>query len=290
MNNYSVAACVTLYNPGEDVISNIESYIKVVDKLFIINNCNGESIVSQLSYKYPNIHVIEYGENMGISKPLNDVLALAIGKYDFLLTMDQDSSFTEKDISLLLNETKNFNWENTLGISPKLVGYEEHIKETNPDIVWKKELIVITSGNIINVRNALCIGGFNEKLFIDEVDNEFCLRGYKKGYFSYQCSHGIYLRHQIGTPTEVVILGNVFHPPSHNYIRTYYIFRNRIYTYINYWNIDFFFMLDSYIYKTFRMLISKLFFESDKKRKIKSILYAVCDFCTGKMGKKDFRY
>lgn len=290
MNKFKIAACVTLYNPDENVINNIESYIKVVDKLYIINNQHGEYIVRHLICKYSNIDVIEYGENMGIAKPLNDVLALADGNYDYLLTMDQDSCFLENDIRLLLSEIKNFNWKKTLGIAPNLVGYTDRIDNINTIIAWNKEFFVITSGNIINVKNALVIGGFDEKLFIDEVDNEFCLRGYKKGFFSFKCVHGIYLKHQIGTPQEVALFGKVFHPASHNYIRTYYIFRNRLYTYIRYWDLDFFFMFKYYVYQTFKIFISKLLFETDRKRKLKSICLAIYDYCIGRMGKKDFRY
>ncbi len=36
-----LAACVVLYNPDKNVIKNIESYIKFVDILYIVDNCCG---------------------------------------------------------------------------------------------------------------------------------------------------------------------------------------------------------------------------------------------------------
>lgn len=44
----------------------------------------------------------------------------------------------------------------------------------------------ITSGNIINISIALSCGGFDENLFIDSVDEEFCIRCQKYGFLLYE--------------------------------------------------------------------------------------------------------
>mgnify|MGYP001072153084 FL=1 len=41
-----LAGCVILYNPNKDVIRNIESYIRYLDKLYVIDNQNGEFITN----------------------------------------------------------------------------------------------------------------------------------------------------------------------------------------------------------------------------------------------------
>ena len=158
------------------------------------------------------------------------------------------------------------------------------------DVKWEKTIKVITSGNIIDVNNAVSIGGFDEALFIDEVDHEFCFRGIKNGLFIYQCTRGIYLLHKIGNPIEIKIMGKVYHPPAHNYVRTYYIIRNRLYMIRRYWNLDIKWTINHYFGNTARLIVSKIFFEEDKYRKIKSIYYGIMDCILGRMGKKYFKY
>ena len=38
-----VAGIVTIYNPGEDIIHNIESYLHQIDKLYLIDNSEQEN-------------------------------------------------------------------------------------------------------------------------------------------------------------------------------------------------------------------------------------------------------
>lgn len=121
MSEVSLAGCVIVYNPDKDVIDNIATYIGSLEKLYVVDNGNGEIIVQQLSSKYSNITVIEHKENMGIAFSLNEVLTECNDKYTHLLTMDQDSRFTEGSIEKYLNEIINFNWSETLGIAPKII-------------------------------------------------------------------------------------------------------------------------------------------------------------------------
>lgn len=118
-----LAGCVILYNPDKDVIRNIESYIKSLEKLYIIDNQNGEFITNELKNKYDNVEIIKHSENMGIAYSLNEVLSLCQNEYTHLLTMDQDSCF---DIGIMDKYKKaipSFDWEKTLGVGPKILDY-----------------------------------------------------------------------------------------------------------------------------------------------------------------------
>lgn len=72
---YKIAGCVILYFPDNEVIENIESYITKLEHLYVVNNGGGEIIFMTLSKRYKNITLINYEENSGIAKPLNDVLS-----------------------------------------------------------------------------------------------------------------------------------------------------------------------------------------------------------------------
>jgi rhamnosyltransferase len=80
---------------------------------------------------------------------------------------------------------------------------------------------VITSGNIINLRIWKRIGEFNEQLFIDEVDHEFCYRLRNQGYNIIQI-HTCRMYHSLGINKRTLFS----HHCQHEGIRLYYIMRN----------------------------------------------------------------
>lgn len=292
MQQIKLAACVTLYHPETTTAANIKSYINAVAHLYIIDNGGGEPVIAELQ---PEIiaglgTVLSYPDNAGIARPLNDVLELCQGHYDFLLTMDQDSSFPAGTMEVFASEISRFDWEHTLGIAARGIAYDAPLPKVD-SLNWTPMYQIITSGSIINVTNALTIGGFNEDLFIDRVDQEFCLRGRNYGYISYLCPAGIYMRHQIGAPmvcTGILGLGRRELTSVHNHIRNYYIFRNKLYVLVHYWRLAPAFMLQQYVYIPLRELIRIVLFEPDKRRKLQAIARGVWDFLRGKMGKYDY--
>lgn len=144
---------------------------------------------------------------------------------------------------------------------------------------------LITSGNIISVANSIAIGGFDERLFIDEVDYDFCYRGVAKGLRLYVSSEGIYLLHSLGNMLDRKFLWRTVHCMNHNRIRKYYIARNRLFVMREHYKvlgvIDFL----RYIKGQLRLLFDVLFYEDDKLAKLRYIYYGVRDFFLGRYGK-----
>lgn len=119
---YSLAGCVILYNPEEDVRENIASYIDSLEMLYVVDNHGGTRLIEKLQQLYPHkIKALRHAENMGIAASLNEALAEARGKYDLLLTMDQDSRFYRDCMKIYAEEAQKFAWEETLGIGPERV-------------------------------------------------------------------------------------------------------------------------------------------------------------------------
>ena len=89
---------------------------------------------------------------------------------------------------------------------------------------------LITSGSLVNLKTLSAIGNFDENLFIDEVDFEFCLRAVTKGYRIIQFTH-IFLHHQLGVITYHRSLKSNKSTPRtlHSPIRLYYLTRNFLY-------------------------------------------------------------
>src|SRR4051794_7088276 len=95
-----IAAVVILYNPPETTLFNIKTYYDYVDKIFVFDNTEGAT-QSTAEYKnLPKISLYHDFENQGIAKRLNEACKIALEEnYEWLLTMDQDTCFSQDAIS-----------------------------------------------------------------------------------------------------------------------------------------------------------------------------------------------
>lgn len=286
--DYKIAGCVILYNPKMDTVDNILSYFKYIEQLYIVDNSNGD-IVGSCFADNPKVKFIQHKENMGIAYSFNEVLKDAENKYDLLLTMDQDSCFFDDSMKTYVNEIPKVDWSKTLAIGPKIVEPDFCIlaDSKKSSTKWTLAENMITSGNIISVKNALLIGGFDEDLFLDEVDSDFIYKGREAGFNIYTNETGVYLLHSLGNPSYHMFLGRRTKVQNHNEIRKYYMFRNRFVVLKKHyqtigprraWNY--------YIKANISLVRDVLFFENDKWSKLKYMATGFIDFLIGRLGKK----
>lgn len=286
--DYKIAGCVILYNPKIDTIDNILSYIRYIEQLYIIDNGGGGIVYSRFADN-PKVKFIQHKENMGIAYSFNEVLKDAEGKFELLLTMDQDSCFFDDSMKTYVNEIPKFDWSKTLAIGPKIVepDFCMSTDSKKSSTKWNLAENMITSGNIISVKNALHIGGFDEDLFIDEVDSDFIYKGREAGFDIFTNETGVYLLHSVGNPSNHRFLGLRTKVQNHNKVRKYYIFRNRFVVLKKHyqiigprraWNY--------YIKANISLVRDVLFFENDKWSKLKYMATGFIDFLIGRLGKK----
>lgn len=283
--DFKIAGCVILYNPDVNVIENIASYIHCLDILYVVNNQGGDKIAEELSQIYKGkIIYIMYQDNKGIAYSLNEVLRLAEDNYDFLLTMDQDSRFYLDSMLRFKNEISSFDWRYTLSIGSSIQDYNFN-GPLDENLSWREVSNMITSGSIVSIKNA--IGGYDEKLFIDEVDFEFCYRGRDNGFVLYANDKGIYLLHSLGSPTFHKCFGRTTKVLNHNRIRKYYIFRNRLVVLFKYAKIIGARRCWSYYIKAnIEMVRDIILYEDDKINKLKYVLLGLSDFFFQRLGKR----
>ncbi len=222
-----IVASVILYHPEKYVVQNILSYLKAVSKVYVLDNSEiyDPLVVSKIK-TIPNVHYFSNDGNKGIASALNLAADRAINDgFEWLLTMDQDSSFADK---------KFFDFFHAYSSKSDVAIFSPVHVETSYDSSKSDQPvmadIVMTSGNLLNLSIFTHVGRFKEKLFIDEVDHEYCLRARTKGY-KILVFPAVLLNHQLGK--EIKVGERTF--TTHNPIRVYYIFRNGFYIINRYW-------------------------------------------------------
>ncbi|MDQ3681807.1 MAG: glycosyltransferase [Bacteroidota bacterium] len=224
-----IAGVVILYNPSKDVVSNINSYLPFINRLYVVDNSENSalSILQDISIDEKVIYIHD-GENKGIAERLNQVVEIALAEgFERMLTMDQDSFFTQENITAYLNCVNKFNLSEKVGIFG--VEFENKLNISN-NCESEETDQLITSGSILNLKLCKEIGKFDEALFIDEVDLEFCYRLISSNYKVIKFSN-VTLNHQLGHIYFGRSLKSFKKTPRtlHSPARVYYMVRNYLY-------------------------------------------------------------
>lgn len=279
MSSNRIVGVVVLYQTCiNDFCINLCSYISNVDLLFVVLNSPVD--VSSL-HGYDKIVIIENPHNFGIAKALNQGAEMALNRgYEWLLTMDQDSSF-ENDI--FFRAFAQADKTDVAIFSPnhsiiRMNGAGDDYEESESD------LLVMTSGNIISLSAWKKIGGFEEKLFIDEVDHDYCLRAIQHGFRIIKYPN-VYLNHKLGDLKEVKFLFAKFYISQHSPTRTYYIYRNNLYVFRKYF-FSFPFLLFLRAKELIKEFLRIILFQTNRKKHLFSIIMGIRDFCRGNYGAK----
>jgi rhamnosyltransferase len=287
----SVCAVVISYQPTVEFIKNIHALAAQVDEIIIVDNCSsrsGRAIIEE-SAAGNNVTVIYNHENLGIGSALNTGIRFAKERgYEWIGTFDQDSRITSGFVKKMLNTYDLYSDKARVAIlSPQYrdqnTGRMIAGGNSSEDSLFKTLFTTMTSGNFVKVNMFDLVGCFNEDLFIDYVDHEFCLRVGYAGYSILEVN-GAILDHNLGDPTEHRVLNKIIIATNHAPHRRYYNSRNRVYLYKRYllifpaWVISDGWGLAKEIVKIF-------LFEQDRKRKAASIMKGIVDGLLGKMGK-----
>lgn len=284
MKKIPLAGVVVFYNPSLDNISNIDNYINMLDKLYIIDNTEKDI---KIKFKSNKIVYKKNKCNMGIAYALNLGAKLAIADgFDWLLTLDQDSKINSDIISKMICFLKNNKIKNLGIISPyhNIVTFEK-----KPEIKTEEKMEVMTSGNIINLNAYKKVNGFKNELFIDCVDIEYGMNLNKNNYKVLRLNY-IEMPHTLGDSKIIRFLGRDVITSNHNALRRYYMTRNTLYVNKLYKNIypDYCKML---IRSQLGQLKRVIFLEKDKINKLKMIIRGIIDYkkgITGKFGGNDY--
>lgn len=227
-------ACVVIwYNPSILEVQNIRTYNSAFEKVYIIDNSNTDN--KNLAGEITNSVYIPNRKNLGIAAALNTGCQKAYNDgFAWCMTMDQDSTWFSDFLEMYLKEFSLNQSDLTVSFAPamnlsaksfSIIGDIRRFFSKKEDLPEKQFVEnVMTSGNIINLKIWEKIGRFEEKLFIDEVDSDFCFRLISSGYRILKFNN-IFFNHTLGNPKKS------FFPMTYSYHekRCYYISRNKRY-------------------------------------------------------------
>jgi rhamnosyltransferase len=227
------------------------------------------------------------GENKGLSAALNLACRMALERQcDWMLTMDQDSSFLDSDLKALIDgmDAAEIRFGKLGIISPyHLVNKHFELMEKER---YTEARFVMTSGNLLSLRAMAETGPFEEKLFIDCIDMDYCLRLRKNGYHIVQ-DNSIRLRHSLGDFQQGKIVALPMGYSNHNPLRRYYMTRNRFFLIGKYLGFDpvlCWLQVRAMLGDVVRVLL----FEQDKSLKFRAMLTGFWHSLTNHYGKYSF--
>lgn len=279
-----IAGVVVLYNPDSTVAENISMFCNSIRKLYLVDNSPNPSLtLADTVRKCCNeVEYIHLPENEGIATALNIAACKAVEEgYEWLLTMDQDSRASINMIQNLLQVCKVVNKDAVGIIAPRYVQQTDAFQSKTSGL--EEVDVAITSGNLLNLQAFAKVGPFREDFFIDYVDHEYCLRLNSNSY-KVIINNDVVLDHKLGDSKAHNILFSTLIVSHHNYLRRYYITRNRLAVLK-----EFKYLFPKYYRNertnNLRELVKIIFFEDDKIMKIKSIIKGYKDFKENRFGK-----
>lgn len=239
----SVAAVIITYNVENNFRNRINKLKGKVHEIIVVDNGSKIETINMLKELEKDITIIYLEKNKGIAYALNKGINYSIEKgYNWILTLDHDSIVTDDMIENMLKCYGNFDKELREKVAMLVPTHVEEKEYENSNIISNEEkfskpyievLTEITSGALTKADIYKNIGLYDEKLFIDLVDHDYCLSLNRKGFKVIQVSSAV-LIHNLGESVKKNVLGLKMTPTNHSPLRRYYMSRNRHYIWEKY--------------------------------------------------------
>jgi rhamnosyltransferase len=230
-----VCGVVVTYFPPEGLPSRLKKIAEYVDDLVIVDN-SATTVVSALlvpTVAKIKARLISNPENRGIAAALNQGVDYAQANgATWVVFFDQDSEPNSEFRTELESVWSDYDERKPLGIigcNHFLAGeVNSRYPTDSPD--GKKYVqisSVITSGSAYAMTMLSALGPFKAEYFIDCVDTEYCWRARISG-FNVCITTKPLITHTIGAPTSHRIFGRTLVTWNHSPFRRYFIGRNNM--------------------------------------------------------------
>jgi rhamnosyltransferase len=242
----SIAAVVVGYNPDIQVLDDLLiSLASQVSLLILVDNGGTESFLSTRPDIKESVRYLPMEGNKGLGVALNAGFELAVAAgITYMVTFDQDSH-AEPDLIANLESAMmhaKSRDEKCIAVSPTFFDRRDGKKIAFPfyqsvDGVIKpvftsddphglvKADALITSGMFVDTQAWKEGIKYDEGMFVDFTDTEWCFRVRDRGYNLYGCLH-VEMGHALSDAPPVKIFGLSFF--RYSPVRRYFFFRNTV--------------------------------------------------------------
>ena len=287
-----VVAIIISYNPDNNLLDSVNLLKNQVEKIIIVDNGSKKEKVKNINLirdiDKEKIEVIFNEENLGIATALNIGVKEGLKQgYNWILTMDQDSKCSDNMVKKMFevyNGIDEKERRDILSIFPNFVDERIQSIEENSDMSpYEYVYADITSGNLLKAEVFDKVGFFDDSLFIDLVDTDFCMKLNEKNIKMIKVRDAI-LYHSLGESQSVKSVFGKFNTSNHSALRRYYMTRNRFYTWEKYKDLNSFTLnRDKKLFK--KEFVKIILGEKDKMNKIKMVFKGYKDYKKGIRGK-----
>jgi rhamnosyltransferase len=235
-----ISGVVVTYRPDIVLLENLRRLLKQIPAVIVVDNgSDGSSAqVVEAAGNLAGVQLIRNGTNLGIATALNVGIRRALQSGSkWVATFDQDSSIPDHYFEKLLCAYNACPASEKVGMivpGKWSAGVASQAKPAHPeDPLFSFIAAAITSGSLIKAEVFQMVGFYDDALFIDYVDVDFCLRLQKNG-FKILNATSVVLGHELGAKQTRNLFGFRLSFRIHTAWRYYYIIRNRLVLYRRY--------------------------------------------------------
>lgn len=297
-------ALVILYYPSSDQLARLAALRDACDALVVVDNTPFADAAACAAAEREGYTLIHHGNRGGIAGAYNAGLAHLFAldrKIDAVALFDQDSvvpgayfpamrAFGERFAGRPFIAGPRIFDENDQRFLPELAtnGIGVRRIEVNTSAAAASQPVrcafLISSGSFVSREAYAALGRFDEALFIDHVDTEYCFRALARNVPLYLVP-ALVLRHRIGAKVRRRIGPLDISTMNHPWTRRYYSARNAMQIAMQYGPRFPVALVPNLL--TLWQIVQVVLGESDKRAKLKGILYGLLDGFTGRLGPLD---
>jgi rhamnosyltransferase len=241
----AAAAIVVAFQPDRALIIRlIQDLAREFRIVYVMDNGGGREALTESIGSSASIQVVDMAGNKGIGVALNRGFQLAsLAGMRYVITFDQDSTPPAGLGGQLMQALERLmaGGVRIAAVGPRVIDIRQARQLEHPFMrrrmgwptaatcISTSELIdadfLITSGCLIPLAAFEAVGPFDQELFVDFVDMEWCLRARAAGYMTFGVCSAV-MPHEIGTATKASAFGMTV--LGHNPVRRYFFARNTI--------------------------------------------------------------
>ncbi|KWB60405.1 glycosyltransferase family 2 protein [Burkholderia ubonensis] len=291
----ALGALVILYHPTDAQLASLDALRRASDALLVVDNSPQPDARAREACARDGIALLHHGNRGGIAGAFNvGLAALFRERVDAVALFDQDSTAPDayfpamRDVCAglapraFLAGPRIFD-ENARSFLPELSTNGITLRRLNiePGAAMQRCAFLISSGCVVSRDAYDTLGPFDETLFIDHVDTEYCFRALARNVPLYVVP-SLVLTHRIGAKRRHALGPFAMTSMNHPWQRRYYSARNAVQLGIQY-GLRFPVAIVPNLL-TLWQIVQIALVERDKRAKLGGIALGIVDGLFGRFG------